>query len=390
MSNGMSDILMIDEAEDSAILNEEICIIMQAISESTEMLLKAINFLSGEIGNLKKERKADQAVIFKLLRDVKNLSKANTVKTTPIQPIKEKKWRVKKHISKTFNKIKKENKFIRRKGRRDVGMDGRSAVRWRKKNPTVLSMEVDVETHFPQQNWGPHEAPDTLINDSRGVVRKRESNSPELVEKRVKSNTGDSIKVYPNPLKFWKKKNAIKVIKEVKPEKTLSEDAMEYRERCFDNPYWIEKVGEVVPPYKVTIIDQPYSDIIMEMDMEIGKELLAQLAVFSTWDKTVQAILKTFENEDYDGGPKNIYDKIHNWRCAVCFLVGAEVIPAEWDNTEQGLRIAMEHFTWSFSNTTSESFEEELVLENRDNRNQTVKKKKRKGKRKGKKKSWGK
>lgn len=186
------------------------------------------------------------------------------------------------------------------------------------------------------------------------------------------------------------KKNAIKVIKEVKPEKTLSEIAIDFRELYFDNPYWIEKVGEVVPPYKVTIIDQPYSDIIMEMDMEIGKELLAQLAVFSTWDKAVHAILKTFENEDYDGGPKNIYDKIHNWRCAVCFLVGAEVIPAEWDKTEQGLRIAMEHFTWSFLNTTSESFEEELVLENQDNRNQTVKKKKKKGKRKGKKKSWGK
>ena len=56
---------------ESSFINEEAFTIMKAISESTDMMLKAVRILEKKLEKMEKERKSDKAVIFKLLCDIR-------------------------------------------------------------------------------------------------------------------------------------------------------------------------------------------------------------------------------------------------------------------------------------------------------------------------------
>ena len=80
MSNMMS---VSKEDFESSFINEEAFTIMKAISESTDVMLNAVRFLEIKLEKMEKERKSYKAVIFKLLRDMKNLKKTKTDKIIP-------------------------------------------------------------------------------------------------------------------------------------------------------------------------------------------------------------------------------------------------------------------------------------------------------------------
>ena len=93
MSNAMS---VSEEDFESSFINEEAFTIMKAISESTDMMLNAVRNLEKKLEKIEKERKSDKAVIFKLLRDMKNLKKTRTDKTIPKKS--KRKWKKKYQI----------------------------------------------------------------------------------------------------------------------------------------------------------------------------------------------------------------------------------------------------------------------------------------------------
>ena len=80
----MSNIMSVSEEDfESSFIKQEAFTIMKAISESTNMMLKAVRILEKKLEKMEKERKSDKAVIFKLLRDIKDLKETRADKTIP-------------------------------------------------------------------------------------------------------------------------------------------------------------------------------------------------------------------------------------------------------------------------------------------------------------------
>ena len=198
------------------------------------------------IEKLVKDRKSDQAVIHKLLREIK-ISKIRTeVKSVPT-PGKDKKV----GNARPFKKRRKR-KPMDKDGWKSVGKRGQSGARYRKKLSTER-MEVDVEAHFPQQSWSEarrsqwnetsSEAPDTPI--ARDLKRKRvsEGSPEEKVLKKRKADDDEVIRM-PRANVGIERLPALNLLKDVDTPlvqpKILSEKAIGIRKKLDKHPDSIE------------------------------------------------------------------------------------------------------------------------------------------------------